>query len=174
MSTKVADPHGAALPRGAAERPSSLPIVVATSELLVQPPTLVSEGGLSAARAIVQRLRSNRATWGSLLEHGVVVRCDAERFEVAYERRSFLAAQVSDPPVAEAFARAARDELGAATRILVCDKPPEGKSLAAITAESRIAADDAARTAAREHPVVQDAIAVFGGVRIKVKLTSDN
>jgi len=155
--------------------PSAQPLelVSSVSTLLVQPDSIFGDGVLARVRDVVARLREERATWGSLLEHGVVIRCDAERFEVAYERRSFLAAQVADRAVAEAFARAARGVLGADTRIFVCDSPPQGRSLATAASQARNAALEAARDAAKNHPVVKEALAVFGGEVRGVKLSKD-
>ena len=160
-------------PRSAPPSSSAVPFVIATSESLTQPEEMLATEVVAHVRAIIARLREQRPTWGSLLEHGVVMRCDGGGFDVAYEKRSFLAAQVSDRAVAEAFARAALAELTAPTRILVCDVPPRGRSLAAQATQQKNAALDAARESARTHPAVRDALEIFGAEVRSVKVPGD-
>jgi len=157
----------------AVQQPATNSIVTAVSGPMVQPEGLLTPSTLERLRATAARLREERATWGSLLEHGVVVRCDAEILEVAYEKRSFFAAQISDAAVAEGFARAARAELGARARILICDGGVTGRTVAQITNEQKTAALDAARREAISHPVVQEAIAIFKAEVRNVKLPGD-
>jgi len=148
-------------------------VVTTVAGPLQQPEAFLTSTTIDRLRAIAKRLREERATWGSLLEHGVVLRCDAEALEVAYEKRSFFAAQISDPAVAEGFAKAARAELGARARILVCDGGVTGRTVAQITNEQKTAALDAARREAISHPVVQEAIAIFKAEVRNVKLPGD-
>jgi len=148
-------------------------VVTTVAGPLQQPEAFLTSTTIDRLRAIAKRLREERATWGSLLEHGVVLRCDAEALEIAYEKRSFFAAQISDPAVAEGFAKAARAELGARARILVCDGGVTGRTVAQITNEQKTAALDAARREAISHPVVQEAIAIFKAEVRNVKLPGD-
>jgi DNA polymerase-3 subunit gamma/tau len=154
--------------------PSIAPgIVVSTSDPLVQPESLLDEACIQRLRAVISRLRAIRPTWGSLLEHGVVLRCDARGLEVAYERRSFLAAQVQERAVADAFAIAAREELGADVRIFVADVAPKGTTLATLSTQRKNAALDAKRRAAIDHPSVKDAVEIFRAEVQKVKLPGE-
>ncbi len=145
-------------------------IVVAVSEVVVQPEIIFEGGTPERIRVVVGRLRAQRATWGSLIEHGVVVRCDAGGFEIAYEKRSFLAAQVTDRGFGEALVKAAREELGASARVLVCETAPKGRSLAGLATQQKNAALDQARKAALANAAVLDAVAIFSaevrGVRL--------
>jgi DNA polymerase-3 subunit gamma/tau len=148
-------------------------VVVSTSDPLVQPDALLDDACVQHLRAMIAKLRAVRPTWGSLLEHGVVLRCDARGLEVAYERRSFLAAQVADKAVAEAFAAAAREELGGPTRIFVADVAPKGVTLATLSTQQKSAALDARRRAAIDHPSVKDAVEIFRAEVQKVKLPGE-
>ncbi|MEO7096937.1 MAG: hypothetical protein ABI175_27000, partial [Polyangiales bacterium] len=148
-------------------------IVVATSEQLVQPESLLTPEVVERIRGVVAVLRAQRATWGSLVEHGLVVRCDATAFEVAYEKRSFLAAQVADRGFGEAFARAAQAQLGASAKIHLCEVPPKGRSLAALATQQKNASLDAARRAAIGHPLVQEAVSIFNAEVRGVKIPGD-
>jgi hypothetical protein len=120
-------------------------------------------------------LREQKQNWGSLLEHGIVIACDAERFEIAYEKRSFFAAQVSDGNVADAFSRAARSVLGIASpvKILLVEGGLEGRTLAQLGQQAKAAARSAAEQSAISHPLVQDAINIFGAEIQRVKLPGE-
>jgi len=148
-------------------------VVTLVAGALQQPEGLLTPSTVERLRAVAKRLREERATWGSLLEHGVVIRCDAEALEVAYEKRSFFAAQISDPAVADGFARAAQSELGVRARILICEGGVTGRTVAQLTNEQKTAALDAARREAISHPVVQEAIAIFKAEVRNVKLPGD-
>ncbi|MBI2391774.1 MAG: DNA polymerase III subunit gamma/tau [Deltaproteobacteria bacterium] len=140
---------------------------------LVQPEGLLAPSVVERARAVAARLREERQTWGSLVEHAIILRCDADAFELAYEKRSFFAAQLADGAVIEAITRAAKAELGSAARIMVCDGKLSGRTLAQLANEQRTAALDAARREAVAHPVVQEAIAIFKAEVKTVKLPGD-
>jgi hypothetical protein len=154
--------------------PSGPSNVVTVTGPLVQPEGLLAPSVIERVRAVAGRLREERATWGSLVEHAVIIRCDADGFELAYEKRSFFAAQLADGTVAEAITRAAHAELGAPTRILVCDGKLSGRTIAQISNEQRTAALDAARREAVSHPVVQDAINIFKAEVKNVKLPGED
>lgn len=148
-------------------------VVVNTPNPIVQPEGLFDDATVARLRALISRLRAIRPTWGSLLEHGVVLRCDGRGLEVAYERRSFLAAQVADRAVADAFAAAAHEELGGPARIFVADVAPKGLTLAALSSQQKNAALDAQRRAAVDHPAVKEAVSIFGAEVQKVKLPNE-
>ena len=149
-------------------------IVVTTAQQLVQDEALLTPEVIERIRGVVQVLRAQRATWGSLVEHGTVVRCDDASFEVAYEKRSFLAAQVADRGFGDAFAKATRAQLGTGARIHLCEVPPKGRSLAALATQQKNATLEAARKAAVGHPLVQEAVAIFNAEVRGVKLPGDD
>ncbi len=140
---------------------------------LVQPEAMLSQEIVERVRAVAAQLRLERPTWGSLLEHGVVLRCDSELLEVAYEKRSFIAAQVQDAAVAAAFARAAKTALGVELKIVVCDGVVQGRTIVQIGSAEKTAALDAARREAIAHPAVQDAIEIFRAEVRAVKLPGE-
>lgn len=153
-----------------AQGPSPATIVAGP---VVQAATILEDGALDRVRAIAAALRTERQAWGSLVEHGVALRADAGGLELAYEKRSFLAAQVQDRTVFDAISRASTSVLGAPAKILVCEGAIQGRTLAQITNELKNAALDAARRAAVAHPVVQDAIAIFDAEVKSVKLPGE-
>jgi DNA polymerase-3 subunit gamma/tau len=157
-------------PPAAAVAPSS---VVAPQGPIVQPESVLAPSTVERIREMATRLREQKQNWGSLLEHGIVVACDAQRFEIAYEKRSFFAAQVADGAVADAFSRAARSVLGAEAKILLVDGGLEGRTLAQLGQAAKAAARSAAEQSAIAHPVVQDAINIFGAEIKNVKLPGE-
>jgi hypothetical protein len=163
-----------AAPSAAPSIPPTGGILAATGERFVQPPAILESPTIDRLRETIAKLRTFRGTWGSLLEHGVVIRCDAQKLEVAYERRSFLAAQVSDTAVSEAIDRAARETLGGGATIWLCDVPPRGLTLAQLANQVRTAAQAEARDAALSHPSVRDAIEIFSAEVRDVKLPGDD
>jgi hypothetical protein len=158
-----------------AVQPSSIAptIVVAAQGPLQQPESVLAPASVTRIREVVARLREEKPTWGSLLEHGIVLSCDAEKLEVAYEKRSFFAAQVSDRAVADAFERAAKSSIGVQAKILLVEGGLSGRTLAQLANEAKTAALDAARREAVSHPVVQEAIAIFGAEIKNVKLPGE-
>jgi DNA polymerase-3 subunit gamma/tau len=135
-----------------------------------QPSAILDEPSLSVLKGVVARLREDKPMWGAFLENGVIVRADSQGFEIAYERRSFMAAQVTEPNVARAIERASRAELGAPSRVILADAAPQGTTLAQLASRAKTAAMDAARRAAIAHPAVQEAVAIFGAQVRDVKL----
>jgi DNA polymerase III subunit gamma/tau len=153
--------------------PDASSIVATVIGPIVQPEGILTPSVVERVRAVAAALRKERATWGSLLEHGVIVRCDSEALEIAYEKRSFLAAQLTDSQVADAFTRATKNELGAAARLLLCEGGLTGRTLAQLASEQKSQAMDAARREAIAHPAVQDAITIFKAEVRNVKLPND-
>jgi hypothetical protein len=127
---------------------------------------LLTPSVVERVRAVAAKLRQERATWGSLVEHSVIIRCD-DVLELAYEKRSFFAAQLNDRELGEAMQRAG------VSRILLVDGGLTGRTLAQLHNEQKTQALDAARREAIAHPVVQDAIAIFKAEVRNVKLPGD-
>ena len=170
---RSAPPSGSTATARAIQPSADSAIITAISGPMVQPDGLLTPELIERVRAVAAQLRKERVTWGSLLEHGVVFRCDTEALEIAYEKRSFFAAQVTDREVAEAIARAAKSELGGAARIMLCEGGLTGRTIAQLQSEKKSQALDAARREAIAHPVVQDAIAIFKAEVRNVKLPGD-
>jgi DNA polymerase-3 subunit gamma/tau len=152
----------------ASNEPAALHVNVPTSP--PQPSAILEEPSLSVLKRVVARLREDKPMWGAFLENGVILRADPEAFDVAYERRSFMAAQVTDANVSRAIERATRAELGASARLILSEAIPAGMTLAQLATRAKTAAMDGARRAAIAHPAVQEAIAVFSAQVRDVKL----
>lgn len=139
----------------------------------VQPAAMREPETLATVRAIAARVRATRQQWGTFFENGVVLRCDADQVDLAYARRTFFAGQLADRAIADCFADAVRRELGAELRLLVVDGSLEGLTLAKVLGEEKAAALGAARKAVLEHPLVQEAIALFSAEVRTVKLPNE-
>ncbi|MBK7396806.1 MAG: DNA polymerase III subunit gamma/tau [Myxococcales bacterium] len=139
----------------------------------VQPAHIREPATLARVRAIAQRVRATRSQWGTFFENGVVLRCDDQVIELAYGRRTFFAGQLADRAIADCFAEAARKELGLELRLLVVDGALEGLTLAKVLGDEKAAALGAARKAVVDHPLVQEAIAIFSAEVRTVKLAGE-
>jgi hypothetical protein len=127
-----------------------------------------------AWRAIVERVRVARPSLASVVEHAFPLEVGAARVVIGFDASSgFLAAQAGEPEAIDVLTRAIRAHFDAPTQVVldVSAKPVHGsRTVAAVEAE-RLAGELAiARAAVEGHPVVQEAIRLFGAQLRDVKL----
>jgi hypothetical protein len=129
---------------------------------------------MEAWYAILAGLRASKAAFASFLEFALPLEVTAARVTVGFEpEASFQAARVSEPEALEAFTRAVRAHFGAPTQVVleVAAKPVPGvRTVASIEAERRAAEIARAKAAVEAHPIVQEAMRVFGAQLRDVKL----
>jgi DNA polymerase-3 subunit gamma/tau len=125
-------------------------------------------------RAVVERLRVDRAQLASIFDHATPVEVGAARLIVGFDPAAgFAAARASEPEALEALTRAARAHFGAPTEVILdlSAKPaPGAPTVAAMDAERRAAETAKARAAVQEHPIVKEAIRLFNAQVRDVKL----
>jgi DNA polymerase-3 subunit gamma/tau len=125
-------------------------------------------------QGIVTELRQTQAHFASFYEHALALEVTPARVVVGFEAgAAFQAAGASDPAALEALTRAVRAHFGAATQVdlvLAAKCPPGLRTVAQLDAERRSADLAIARAAVASHPVVQEAIRVFGAQLREVKL----
>jgi DNA polymerase-3 subunit gamma/tau len=124
-------------------------------------------------RNIVERVRKVRPSVASVLEHAMPLEIGAARVRVAFDASFFLAARASEGEAVDLLTREARAHFGAPTVVMIeaSTKASNGaRTVAAIDAERRIAELARARAAVRTHPVVEEAIRVFGAKLEDVRL----
>jgi hypothetical protein len=155
---------------------ASAPTPARTPSLAPSPITPSSPPDLTAWRAILDRLRGSRPALTSVLEHAIPVEVGAARVVVGFEpSAAFLAARASEPEALEALTREVRAHFGAPTQVALdlSAKPTSGvRTIAALDAEKRSAELAKARAVVENHPVVQEAIRLFGAQLRDVKLPS--
>jgi DNA polymerase-3 subunit gamma/tau len=150
------------------------PPVIADSPVPVAGPAAPPD--LAAWYAIVERLRLERPPLASIVEHAIPIEVSASRVLLGFEASaSFLAGRASEPAALEALTRAVRTHFGAPTQVALelSAKPIPGiRTVAAIEAERRSMELAKARAAVQDHPVVKEAIRLFGAQVRDVKLPS--
>jgi DNA polymerase III subunit gamma/tau len=152
---------------------------------LAEPVTAVSEaaGGsrpegsrapnLEAWRAVLGRIRSERAPVASIFEHASPIAFSAERVVLGYEPGSFLAAQATEVSNVELLTRHVREYFGTITPVAfdLTAGPNSNPSVASIDTEERRRRLDQARHAVAEHPLVKAAIDILGAELKDVRVT---
>jgi hypothetical protein len=131
---------------------------------------------IAAWYAIVERLRLEQPPLASVVEHAIPIEVGATRVRLGFEATAgFLAGRASEPAALEALTRAIRAHFGAPTQVALelSAKPVPGiRTVASIEAERRSAELAKARAAVHDHPVVKEAIRLFGAQVRDVKLPS--
>jgi DNA polymerase-3 subunit gamma/tau len=129
---------------------------------------------LQAWRAIIARLRETQAPFASFFEHALPLEITPSRVALGFEgSAAFQAGRAAEPDAMEALTRAARAHFGAPTQVVLeaaARTAPGMRTLASLEAERRIADLAAARAAVEAHPLVREAIRVFGAEVCDVKL----
>jgi DNA polymerase-3 subunit gamma/tau len=127
-------------------------------------------------QAIIAELRQAQAHFASFYEHALPLEVTPARVVVGFEATAaFQAAGASDPAALEALTRAIRAHFGTPTQVdlvLGAKAPPGLRTVAVLDAERRRADLASARAAVAAHPVVLEAIRVFGAQLRDVKLPS--
>jgi DNA polymerase III subunit gamma/tau len=173
----VADPTAGRAP-GPAPGPAlaSAPtptLAPAPTPALAPTPTPAPRNEDAAWRAVVEQLREIQAPLAALFEHALPLEVTAERVVVGFEPSAFHVGLASEADALEALTRAARAHFGAPTQVVLepTARTARGvRTVATINAERRIADLASARAAVQAHPLVQEAMRLFGAQLREVKL----
>lgn len=124
-------------------------------------------------RAVLGRIRSERAPLASILEHASPIAFSAERVVLGYEPGSFLAAQATEASHVELLTRHVREYFGTVTPVAfdLTAGPKANPSVASLDTEERRVRLELARRAVAEHPLVKAAIEILGAELKDVRLT---
>jgi len=151
--------------------PSPAPAAAPAPSPPPAPPTLAPE---DAWRAIVERVRASHPRLASVVEHALPVAIGPARVVLGFESSAeFLLTQAREAGAIEILTRAARAQFGAPTQVVVetATRPARDvRTVAAIDAERRAAETAAARSAVQNHPIVREAVRLFGAQLRDVKL----
>jgi hypothetical protein len=109
-----------------------------------------------------------------VLEHAIPLETTAARFVLGFEpSAAFLGARASEPDALEDLTREVRAHFGAPTQValdLSAQATAGTKTIAALDAEHRAAELAKARAVVESHPLVQEAVRLFGAQLRDVKL----
>ncbi|MGH7293933.1 MAG: DNA polymerase III subunit gamma/tau, partial [Polyangiaceae bacterium] len=162
--------------------PPSPPPVTHVAQVVQAPASPVAHAPQAPAadldvwRAILDRVRARRPALASVLEHAIPIETSAARVIVGFEpSAAFLGARASEPEALEDLTREIRAHFGAPTQVaLDLSARPSAvqKTVATVDAERRSAELAKARAAVENHPLVQEAVRLFGAQLRDVKLPS--
>jgi DNA polymerase-3 subunit gamma/tau len=128
---------------------------------------------LDAWRAVLGRIRAQRAPLASILEHASPIAFSAERVVLGYEPGSFLAAQATEASHVELLTKHVREYFGTVTPVAfdLTAGPKANPSVATLDTEERKVRLEQARRAVAEHPLVKAAIDILGAELKDVRVT---
>jgi DNA polymerase-3 subunit gamma/tau len=166
--TTEATPTRTDLAVALAAPPQALPAVVSAA---------VPEPDADAWRAILERVRAARPAIASVLEHAIPLEIGASQVIIGFEANAgFLSARASEREAIDVLTRETRAHFGAPTHVAIDasgKKATNGvRTVASVDAERRSAEVALARAAVQAHPVVEEAIRLFGAKLQDVKLPS--
>jgi DNA polymerase-3 subunit gamma/tau len=174
-------PQPEVAPRVALEAPPQPVVAPRPPTPAPQPVMVPSSPPPSAAMAawvsIIARLRETQAPVASFFEHALPLEVTPARVVVTFEgSAAFQAGRASEPESLEALTQAVSAHFGAPTQVVLelaskgAARMPGVRTVASLEAERRLADLAAARAAVEAHPVVQEAMRVFGAALCDVKL----
>jgi DNA polymerase III subunit gamma/tau len=156
--------------------PVSAPFPVPTPAPVAPAAPAVPAESMDAWRAVLERVRATRPALASVFEHAMPVEIGAARLVVGFEPHAgFAAARAGDPEAIEVLTREARAHFGAPTVVTIeaAASSTNGlRSVASVDAEQRAAELARARGAVQRHPLVEEAIRLFGARLQDVRLPS--
>ena len=163
---------GALALAGAPGAPRHLSVVVAPPA--EQPSVPESTESVDAWRAILERVRLVRPALASALEHALPLEVGASRVVLGFEASAaFPAARASEGEALEILTREARAHFGTPTSVVIegaAKTPGTLRSVASVEAERKAADLARTRAAIQAHPLVEEAVRLFGAKIQEVKL----
>jgi DNA polymerase-3 subunit gamma/tau len=119
-----------------------------------------------------------RPALGSIFEHATVIELTPERATFGFEAQSFAGAQAKEPEALETLTREVRAYFGNATNValdLMVENAPASQTatVASIDAARRKEAAEKARGVVKAHPLVQEAIRLFGAEVREVRIREE-
>jgi DNA polymerase-3 subunit gamma/tau len=133
---------------------------------------------LASWRAILRRVAEARPALGSVFEHASILELTPERATFGFEAQSFAGAQAREPEALEILTREVRAHFAKATHVsidLVAPKAPASHpaTIASIDAAKRREAADKARAVVKAHPLVVEAMRLFGAELREVRIREE-
>jgi hypothetical protein len=126
-------------------------------------------------RAILHRIAETRPALASVFEHASVLELTNRRVVLAFEAQSFAGTQAQAPEALEVVTQAVRAHFGVKTEVTLDltarTRPVE--TVAIHAAASKRDASDKARAAGAAHPLVVEALRLFGGELREVRLREE-
>jgi DNA polymerase-3 subunit gamma/tau len=175
--------HGALALAAPLPEPSPEPpaVLVSPDELTPTPPPTsavamkTSGQPLDVFRGILARVAETHPSVASVFEHAVVLELSPSRAVLGFPAESFAGAQAKEPEALEAVTRAVRAHFGTATQVAIdlSARAASNDTVAIAAAARRKEASDKAKAAVAAHPLVVEALRVFRGELLEVRLREE-
>jgi DNA polymerase-3 subunit gamma/tau len=126
-------------------------------------------------QAVVERLRATHAALASVFEHALPVEVSPERVILTFDAARFVVERAGEPEALRVLTEVVRKHFGAPTSVIIDTSAKAGagvRTVATIESERREGELAKARAAVEEHPLVREAVRVFGAQVREVKLPS--
>ncbi len=125
----------------------------------------------------MERITAGNPPLASILANALPLEVSAARVVLGYApNQAFFADQAKEPDALEALTREVRAYFGAPTEVVLdlSARAPSGvATIAAIDSAKRVAAVAAAKEAVGKHPLVAEAVRIFGAEIRDIKLPGD-
>ncbi len=132
---------------------------------------------VDAWRAILERVTATNRPLAAILANALPLEVSAARVVLGYPpSQAFYADQAKDPEALEALTREVRAYFDAPTEValdLSAHAPSGVATIASIDSAKRVAAVAAAKSAVEKHPLVAEAMRIFGAEIRDIKLPGD-
>jgi DNA polymerase-3 subunit gamma/tau len=162
-----ADPSAASRPaERAVDGPRPVLVPVPTASVTVDP---------SVWQTVVERLRATHAALASVFEHALPVEVSPERVVLTFDAARFVVERAGEPEALRVLTEVVRKHFGVPTSVIIDTSARAGagvRTVATIESERRDSELAKARAAVEEHPLVREAVRVFGAQVREVKLPS--
>ena len=175
--------------RGIASAPPETPVprTHGTLALADSPPVAapLPDASLGLAedpwRAILDRIRTARPALASVLEHAVPLHVTPVQVTIGLDPGTFLLARASERESFDLLTREVRAHFGAPTRVTIDSARLAGPAaagtpltIASVDAERRTAERARMRSLIQTHPIVEEAVRLFGAKLQDVRLPTDD
>jgi len=134
-------------------------------------------GSVDPWRAILERITASNPPLASILANALPLEVSPSRLVLGYAaNQAFFADQAKEPDALEALTREVRGYFGKPTEVVLdlsAHAPSGVATIAAIDAAKRVAAVAAAKGAVEKHPLIAEAIRLFGAEIRDIKLPGD-
>jgi DNA polymerase III subunit gamma/tau len=174
LALKVVTPSPAPVAPVALRPPPPAPAPAPARAATPAPVSLAVAPDVDVWRTILDRLRARQPALASVLDHAIPMETSAARLVVGFEpSAAFLGARASEPDALDELSREVRAYYGQATKVsieLSAHAAAGVKTIAAIDADRRSAELAKARAAVEGHPLVKEAVRLFGAQLRDVKL----
>jgi hypothetical protein len=129
----------------------------------------------SVWQTVVERLRATHAALASVFEHALPVEVSPERVVLTFDAARFVVERAGEPEALRVLTEVVRKHFGVPTSVIIDTSARAGagvRTVATIESERRDSELAKARAAVEEHPLVREAVRVFGAQVREVKLPS--